>query len=167
MQMPILLISLALMAIIAWFFISSVRQSAETAEVSDLTSRRTPLVWGLLALGIVVTFASLWSWPHAVSASDDVVTVNATGGQWYWDIDVEDVPANRIVVFNAHTVDVNHGLGVYGPDGRLHIQVQAMPGYVNQVEYVFEEPGRYQVLCMEFCGIAHHDMIAEFNVVTN
>jgi len=167
MQMLILLISLALMAVIAWFFISAVRQSAETASDSDLANRRTPLIWGLTVLGVVVTVASLWSWPHAVSASDDVVTVNATGGQWYWDIDVEEVPMNRIVVFNAHTEDVNHGLGVYGPNGRLHVQVQAMPGYVNQIEYVFEEPGLYQVLCMEFCGIAHHDMVAEFTVVAN
>lgn len=167
MQIPILLISLALITAIAWFFISVVRQSAETAETSDLASHRMPLIWGLLVLGVVVTFASLWSWPHAVAASDDVVTVNATGGQWYWDIDIEEVPVNRIVVFNAHTEDVNHGLGIYGPDGRLRVQVQAMPGYVNQVEYVFEEPGLYQVLCMEFCGVAHHDMIAEFNVVAN
>lgn len=167
MQMLVLLISLALMTAIAWFFISAVRQSAETAEVSDLASRRVPLIWGMVALGVVVTFASFWSWPHAVAASDDVVTVNATGGQWYWDIDIGEVPVNRIVVFNAHTEDVNHGLGIYGPDGRLRVQVQAMPGYVNQVEYLFDEPGLYQVLCMEFCGVAHHDMIAEFNVVAN
>ena len=167
MQMLVLLVSLVLMAAIALFFLSAVRQSTETAPYGDLVRQRTPLIWGLTVLGIVVTVASLWSWPHAVSASDDVITVNATGGQWYWDIDVEEVPANRVVVFNAHTEDVNHGLGVYGPDGRLHVQVQAMPGYVNQVEHVFEEPGRYQVLCMEFCGIAHHDMIAEFNVVAN
>ena len=167
MQMLVLLISLALMTGIAWFFMSAVRQSAETATASDLASRRPPFVWGLVILGVVVTAGSLWSWPHAVSVDDDVVTVNATGGQWYWDIDIEEVPAGRIVVFNAHTEDVNHGLGIYGPDGRLHTQVQAMPGYVNQVEYVFEKPGLYQVLCMEFCGVAHHDMIAEFNVVAN
>ena len=167
MQMSVLLVSMALMVVIAWFFISAVRQSTGIAPQRDLTSRRTPLIWGLTLMGVVVTVASLWSWPHAVSASDDVVTVNATGGQWYWDIDVEEVPANRTVVFNAHTEDVNHGLGIYGPDGRLHVQVQAMPGYVNQVEYIFEEPGLYQVLCMEFCGIAHHDMIAEFNVIAN
>ncbi len=167
MQMLVLWISLALMAVIAWFFLSAVRQSTEAASESAFASRRTPLIAGLAVMGVVVTVASLWSWPHAVSASDDVITVNATGGQWYWNIDVEEVPAGRIVVFNAHTEDVNHGLGVYGPDGRLHVQVQAMPGYVNQVEYVFDEPGLYQVLCMEFCGIAHHDMIAEFNVVAN
>ncbi len=167
MQLLVLLISLNLMAVIAWFFIDAVRRSDKAALQGNLAGRRTSLIWGLVILGMVVTLGSLWSWPHAVSAADDVVTVNATGGQWYWEIDVEEVPADRTIVFNAHAEDVNHGLGIYGPDGRLHVQVQAMPGYVNQVEYVFEQPGRYQVLCMEFCGIAHHDMIAEFNVVAN
>ena len=167
MQMLVLLISLILMAGVAWFFIDTIRHSHEAAGDNTLASRRTPFIWGLTALGVVISIASLWSWPHAVSAGDDVVTVNATGGQWYWDIDVEEVPALQPVVFNVHTEDVNHGLGIYGPNGRLHVQVQAMPGYVNQIEYVFDEPGLYQVLCMEFCGIAHHAMIAEFTVVAH
>ena len=167
MQMLVLLISLILMTGIAWFFIDTIRHSHEAPSDGALARRRTPFIWGLVALGVVISFASLWSWPHAVSAADDVVTVNATGGQWYWDIDIEEVPAGRPVVFNAHTEDVNHSLGIYGPSGRLHVQVQAMPGYVNQIEYVFDEPGLYQVLCMEFCGIAHHDMIAEFTVAAN
>ncbi|MDH3658659.1 MAG: cytochrome C oxidase subunit I [Alphaproteobacteria bacterium] len=167
MHMLVLVITLLLMAAVAWFFVSAVRQSPEGAGSGNLASRRTPLIWGMVIVGLVVSGATLWPYPHAVSAGDDIVTVNATGAQWSWKIDVEQVPADRTVVFNAHTEDVNHGLGIYGPDGRLHVQVQAMPGYVNQVEHVFDEPGLYQVLCMEFCGVAHHDMIAEFNVVAN
>ncbi|MGI9492070.1 MAG: cytochrome C oxidase subunit I [Geminicoccaceae bacterium] len=167
MQMLILLITLLLMAMVAWFFIHAVRQSGGGIGDDKLASRRTPLIWGLVIGGLVISGATLFPYPHAISAGDDVIMVNATGGQWFWEIDVQEVPVNRTVVFNAHTEDVNHGFGVYGPDGRLHVQIQAMPGYVNQVEYVFEKPGLYQVLCMEFCGIAHHDMIAEFSVVAN
>jgi cytochrome c oxidase subunit 2 len=47
----------------------------------------------------------------------------------------------------------------------LLFQVQAMPGYVNQVEYVFDKPGTYHVVCLEYCGVAHHAMTAEFTVV--
>ena len=46
-------------------------------------------------------------------------------------------------------------------------QTQGMPGYVNQVRYVFERTGTYRVLCLEFCGIAHHDMIGQFDVVAS
>ena len=60
---------------------------------------------------------------------------------------------------------MNHGLGIYDPDLQLVVQVQAMPRYTNTVVHTFDRPGTYQILCMEFCGIAHHEMVYEFDVV--
>ena len=70
------------------------------------------------------------------------------------------------MIFNVYSKDVNHGMGVADPSGTLLFQTQSMPGYINQVRHVFNEPGTYRVLCMEFCGVAHHDMTDEFTVVT-
>jgi cytochrome c oxidase subunit 2 len=42
-----------------------------------------------------------------------------------------------------------------------------MPGYINQVRYTFTKPGRYRVLCLEYCGLVHHDMTANLRVVAN
>lgn len=39
-----------------------------------------------------------------------------------------------------------------------------MPGYVNRLVHTFDRPGRYRLLCLEFCGVVHHDMVAEFEV---
>jgi cytochrome c oxidase subunit 2 len=47
---------------------------------------------------------------------------------------------------------------------RIVAQTQAMPGYTNILRYTFSQPGTYQVLCLEFCGLAHHDMKAEIAV---
>ena len=90
--------------------------------------------------------------------------MNVSGGQWYWELDVEVVPLGQPVTFNVTSEDVNHGMGVYDENMTLLFQTQGMPGYVNSVSYTFDKPGDYQVLCMEFCGVAHHDMIAEFTV---
>jgi cytochrome c oxidase subunit 2 len=84
--------------------------------------------------------------------------------QWSWECDPKTVRAGSPVIFNVYSGDVNHGMGVYGPDKRLLFQVQAMPGYLNRVEYTFDKPGTYQILCMEFCGIAHHLMITDLTV---
>jgi cytochrome c oxidase subunit II len=48
----------------------------------------------------------------------------------------------------------------------MHIvaQVQAMPGYTNVLRYTFNEPGVFRVLCLEYCGAAHHEMNADINV---
>jgi cytochrome c oxidase subunit 2 len=43
-------------------------------------------------------------------------------------------------------------------------QIQAMPGFTNKVRHRFTEPGKYKILCMEYCGLAHHGMVADFDV---
>ena len=50
---------------------------------------------------------------------------------------------------------------------RIVAQTQAMPGYVNVLRYTFKEPGTYQVLCLEYCGVEHHDMKTEINVAAH
>lgn len=167
MQTMVLTVTLILMAIVVLAFMHAARAAQTATGAGDPEKKRSLLVWSLAAVGIVVTVMSLRSWPHAVAAEGAGVTINATGGQWYWEIDRQEVPAGSRVVFNLHTEDVNHGFGIVDPSGRLLFQTQAMPGYVNQVEHVFDAPGEYRVLCMEFCGVGHHDMIDEFQVVAN
>jgi cytochrome c oxidase subunit 2 len=67
------------------------------------------------------------------------------------------VPAGPVRI-EVSSVDVNHGVGIYSPDGVLIAQVQAMPGKTNILETELDEPGAYQLLCMEYCGLAHHQM---------
>ncbi len=165
MQFTVLAITLAFMAAITLFFVSAIR-STDVDTVENSPGRtRTRLIWAMLVFGAFVTFGSLWAWPHALSGSQNTITVNATGFQWYWEIDKEEVQLGQPVVFNVHTKDVTHGLGVMDPDGKILFQTQGMPGYVNKVEHVFSTAGKYKVVCMEFCGTGHHSMITEFNVV--
>jgi cytochrome c oxidase subunit II len=69
-----------------------------------------------------------------------------------------------LVEFRVTSFDVNHGFGVYSPDGHLIAQTQAMPGYVNRLRIRFTQPGRYNVLCLELCGMGHHQMRGVFDV---
>jgi cytochrome c oxidase subunit 2 len=68
------------------------------------------------------------------------------------------------VVFRVTGADVNHGFGVYNENLELVTQVQAMPGYTNKLVYTFDQPGKYRILCLEYCGLAHHAMMGELNV---
>ena len=69
------------------------------------------------------------------------------------------------VQFEVTSGDVNHGVGIYDADDHLLTQTQAMPGVTNRLVHTFAQPGRYRILCLEYCGLAHHGMIAEFDVV--
>jgi len=40
-----------------------------------------------------------------------------------------------------------------------------MSGYVNRVNVTFEKIGSYKILCLEYCGLTHQDMVADIFVV--
>lgn len=69
-----------------------------------------------------------------------------------------EVPAGSLVEFRVTSLDVNHGVGVYDPDGVLLGQVQGMPGYINRLRMRLDRPGRYDILCLELCGNLHSRM---------
>jgi cytochrome c oxidase subunit 2 len=165
-QQIVLAVTLLGMLCVAIPFILTARSASSSVSPTPLLeapSRRV-LVLLLIILGAIVTTATLWVWPHRVIANASTQTVNVTGHQWFWEFEPKTVKAGSPVVFNVNAGDVNHGLGVYSPDKRLLFQVQAMPGYLNRVEYTFDKPGTYQILCMEFCGIGHHLMSTNLTV---
>ncbi|MEZ0361170.1 MAG: hypothetical protein ABWK04_04620 [Hydrogenobacter sp.] len=75
------------------------------------------------------------------------------------------VKKGEVVEFRVTSFDVNHGFGIYDPEGRLIAQVQAMPGYINRLRYRFKKVGIYTIQCLEYCGIAHAYMNAKMEVV--
>jgi cytochrome c oxidase subunit II len=94
---------------------------------------------------------------YAFALSDSPIT-SAQGWEEAAYSDSVEVPRGSLVEFRVATLDVNHGFSLYSPQGVLVAQTQAMPGYVNRLRVRFEQPGRHTVLCLEFCGMAHHRM---------
>ncbi|KUP93396.1 cupredoxin domain-containing protein [Tritonibacter horizontis] len=164
MQSQIFLVSLALMFLLALVFVRGVVAPGAPLEATRVNRQRSWLLWGLVMIGLVLSVASLRSWPHR-AAGAEVLVVNVSGGQWWWETDTTEIPLGQEVEFRVTTEDVNHGLGIYTDDMTLITQVQVMPGYTNTLVHTFEQPGRFHLLCMEYCGVAHHDMVNEFQVV--
>ncbi len=164
MQTTILLITLALMAATLVVVLRAVLATDGPPPSDAAPKTRNRLLWALILFGIILSVASLREWPHT-SAGSNAMVVNITSGQWWWETDTTEIPLGQQVEFRVTSEDVNHGLGIYDPEMRLVVQVQAMPTYTNKVVHTFDQPGTYQILCMEFCGIAHHDMVYEFDVV--
>jgi cytochrome c oxidase subunit 2 len=127
---------------------------------------RTPLFWVLIAVIAPVTLYTLVDLPYTEAARQggNAVTVDATGHQWYWELSQDSAQAGQPVVFHVRSADVNHGFAVYDEKMNLVAQTQAMPGYVNKLAYTFKQPGTYHILCLEYCGMSHTRMRAEFHV---
>lgn len=117
----------------------------------------------LCALLVVVVGLSLFRLPYAGGGGRRLV-VTVKGGQFFWTLDPNRIPAGTPVRFDVTSVDVNHGFGIYDPHGHLIGSVQAMPGYHNKLDLTFHAPGVYSILCLEYCGLNHHLMQARFTV---
>lgn len=121
--------------------------------------------FGLVTIVAVATFGlTIPHFPYPpASAAPNVEHFKVIAQQYSFSVPA-DVPLNRPVVFDVTSHDVNHGFGIYAPDGRMFSQVQAMPEYVNHLPLTFTVPGHYTIRCLEYCGIAHAAMQGGFDV---
>jgi cytochrome c oxidase subunit 2 len=72
-----------------------------------------------------------------------------------------EVPVGATLDLYLTSEDVLHGFQIRG----TNVNLMAVPGTVNYARVTFDEPGEYQIVCHEFCGVDHHMMAASINVV--
>jgi len=181
-QVFVLFVSLAV--IIAFVFFAVAWSTRRPHPVDYRAAGRTRQVFFFTLVGILTTFLgiTLPRLPYPAEGHLPDRIVHVVGKQFAFalsespietDAQWEEVasfappvriPVGRLVEFRVTSFDVNHGFSVYSPGGRLLAQTQAMPGYVNRLRLRLTEPGRYTVLCLEFCGSAHHRMRGVFFV---
>lgn len=171
-----LLITLVIVAL-AWF-VSSKRFPSQAPASATAKVYRVRAIYflALLALVVIALAFTLPRTPYSSNASElkPDVTVEALGEMWSWTLTPSSgaastaggltLPVGKTVEFDVSSKDVNHNFAIYNSAGDLIAQVQAMPGYTNHLSYKFEAPGHYYVLCLEYCGVAHHAMNTEFDV---
>lgn len=165
-------LSIILMAVIAAVFLWVAAGASASNAASNEVARtafhwRDRLFWLVIVAGVFISFATLWEWPiagHATAANKPDTVIRAVGHQWRWELDRDAVQVGELVQFEVTAADVNHGFAVYRDKNHLIAQTQAMPGYVNKLQIRFTEPGDYEVLCLEYCGLAHHGMRAIIKV---
>jgi len=72
------------------------------------------------------------------------------------------VPVDTKVRFHVASLDVVHGFTI---PGTTNVNLEVLPGHVSEVTQTFSEPGRYLILCNEYCGSGHHFMTAHIRVL--
>lgn len=121
-------------------------------------------VFAVAALGVLL-LATLAFIPYGDNAAArGQQEVDVVGRQFAWTVTPSTITAGVPVRFAVSAADVNHGFAVYNADNVLLFQIQAVPDDDSHIVYTFKEPGRYQVVCLEFCGVNHHKMIGSFRV---
>lgn len=162
-------ISLWLMVLLAIAFIYVALKSkdkADSAAVQSSASKvRSALFWIILVAGVPVTMLTLTDLPYAAKSDASAQIVKVEGSQWSWDISPTTIVAGQPVEFHVTAIDVTHGFAIYDDTMTLLTQTQAMPEYTNILKYTFAKAGTYKILCLEYCGMGHHEMSEELTVV--
>ena len=81
------------------------------------------------------------------------------GRLWMWE------PILRLkkdVTYRVHlsSIDLEHGLSIYP----INMNFMALPGYDYVLTLTPTESGEYSLICNEFCGIGHHNMVGKMYV---
>lgn len=166
-QIAVLVVFLAIACFFALVFAvvaSRSRRGVPFDEVREAGYRLRKRWLVLLTVLLAGTLAGL-SFFIPYASGGDAKDVRVVGGQFYWSLSPERFTRGEKVRFDVTSVDVNHGFGLYDPDGHLVGSVQAMPGYHNKLLVTLEKAGTYTIACFEFCGLDHHHMIREFSVM--
>lgn len=164
----LLFMTLLVIVFIFVFFKSSQRTDYEPIQKKGYRIRRyyLAILIFILLYAAVTTLKNL-PYDQPVSAAGGtpiVIQVNAI--QFSWDMSAKQVKVGQPVEFDVTSADVNHDFGIYDENMKVLTQVQAMPGYTNKLYYTFTKPGIYKILCLEYCGLAHHYMVTDFEAIS-
>ena len=160
-------VSFAVAALVsAGIFLLLWRSTVAPKEVDAQLMARREKGWLLVVLAalLALLLGTIFFTPYGESAPPGAQVVDVEARQFAFSIDPGTVKAGEPVEFRLTTTDVNHGFGVYTEDDEFVLQAQVVPDVVTNLVHTFDEPGLYKVLCLEFCGLNHHGMVAQFEV---
>jgi len=86
--------------------------------------------------------------------------VHVVAQAWVFNPNPIVVPEDAEVTFYVTSRDIQHGFKVVN----TNINMMVLPGQISTLRTVFSEPGTYNVICHEYCGIAHHTMFGQIIV---
>ena len=93
--------------------------------------------------------------PGVETLDDGTIRVTMVGEMFFFDPDEMVVPVNTPVTFRITSTDVIHGILIAGTNTNAMI----IPGYVTEFTITFPKPGEYLMMCHEYCGTLHHEMV--------
>ena len=77
--------------------------------------------------------------------------------RWYPALELEEGVSYTL---HLSSIDINHGFSLYP----ANINFQVMPGYDYGLRITPNKAGEYRVVCNEFCGVGHHNMLGRIVV---
>ncbi|MFB6319293.1 cytochrome c oxidase subunit II [Saccharicrinis sp. FJH54] len=130
------------------------------------------IIWTVIPL-ILVLIMFYYGWKGFApmrKVPKGAMEITAVGRMWEWEFDYGDgkkskdlvVPVDKPVKLNLVSEDVNHSLFIPA----FRVKEDVVPGYNNYLWFTPTYIGSYDVLCAEYCGLLHSNMLAKAKVVS-
>ncbi|MEZ4397087.1 MAG: cytochrome c oxidase subunit II [Candidatus Krumholzibacteriia bacterium] len=143
------------------------RRRDELPETSPSHNTALELTWTLVPVALVVVIFTVGfrGYLRLTVTPTDSYEVLVTAQKWNWQFTYPNgysdpelhVPAGKPVRLVMSSQDVIHSFFV--PDFRVKRDV--VPGRYSKVWFEADEPGEHAILCAEFCGTGHSDMLSK------
>ena len=149
-----------------WFVIryrAGKRRYEPTPRAAISVVLESVFIFATLGLFIILWQVGFAQYVKLETPPADTLDVYVTAKQWMWKFAYPEgsssiaalyVPAGRPVKLIMTSRDVIHSFFV--PDFRVKQDV--IPGHYTTAWFEAKEPGTYQILCAEMCGVGHSTM---------
>ncbi|HSN97183.1 MAG TPA: cytochrome c oxidase subunit II [Candidatus Nanopelagicales bacterium] len=155
------------------YLVRTYKRRTEKDKTSPIAHNTTlEITWSVIPLAILIWlfFVGLKSYVYASVAPGESLEIKATAEMYLWTFTYPDgtttvnemaVPKGRPVKVIMSSKDVIHSL--YIPEFRVKQDV--VPGLYTTLWFNATQTGETALLCTEFCGVGHSDMLATVKVL--
>lgn len=106
-----------------------------------------------------------FSEPGLKQVGDNEYQLTVVTSAFHFDLGTEDnvieIPKDAKVHVVSTTTDVIHGFQIVGTNVNMMLE----PGYISTYTNTFKNAGTFTLLCNEYCGVGHQQMVATIEVV--
>ncbi len=157
--------------LLAWSVVRYRRRGSGETTPRITHSTRLELLWTIVP-AVLVVFIFFWSFQTYMDAAvppADALEIKVTAKKWVWQFEYPNgvrtlnevhVPLDKPVKFVMISEDVIHSFFV----PTMRIKQDVLPGRYTQIWFEPDEAGVHQLLCAEYCGRGHSDMLAKIYV---
>jgi cytochrome c oxidase subunit II len=155
------------------FFVIRYRRSRHPHPADIRDNWKLELLWTviptLIALSMFVVGWNSYTGLRTVPAGSVQISVLAQMFSWIfvYDNDKESenllvVPENTPIKLNIQSLDVIHSFSLPA----FRVKADAVKNFPTYVWFRTREPGEYDILCTEYCGLDHSQMVAKLRVLS-
>lgn len=154
-------------ACMGYFTIAYRRRPGHSAQKTATHSNVLEITWTVIPMIIVayIFYAGFAAYMDMTTAPQNAYEILVKARKWDWfftypnghvDSDLH-VPVNEPVKLIMSSDDVIHSLSI--PDFR--VKMDCVPGRFTYAWFQGTRPGTYDLLCAEYCGDSHYNMLAK------